>query len=133
MDEKTKKYLVEIADLLSSAEAKIFELLQPGSKETFMTEEIVKKGEMTREEGAQYEKDHSDEFDVKKETNAQETIQGLVRLVTELAVQIVVGINATWIPKSAIKNLNSIVLEQGKPVSADLAKWFVPKVEWKAI
>ena len=37
MEEKTKKYLAEIADLLSSAEAKIFELLGDKSKETVET------------------------------------------------------------------------------------------------
>ena len=68
-----------------------------------------------------------------KETNVQETIQGIVRIVSEKAVQIVVGIRATWIPKSAIKNLDSIVLEQGKPVSVNLQTWFVSKVEWKVL
>ena len=68
-----------------------------------------------------------------EETNVQETIQGIVRIVTDKAVQIVVGINAAWIPKSAIKNIGSVVLEQGKPVSVDIQSWFVSKVEWKVI
>ncbi len=69
----------------------------------------------------------------KGETTVRETIQGIVRIVTDLAVQIVVGIRAIWIPKSAIKNLAKVVLEQGKPVSVDIHAWFVPKMEWKVL
>ena len=69
----------------------------------------------------------------KGETTVRETIQGIVRIITDKAVQIVIGIRSAWIPKSAIKNLESVVLEQGKPVSIDLHTWFAPKVEWKVI
>ncbi len=69
----------------------------------------------------------------KGETTVRETIQGIVRIVTEKAVQIVVGIRQVWIPKSAIKNLGKVVLEQGKPVSVDIHAWFVPKMEWKVL
>lgn len=67
------------------------------------------------------------------ETTVQENIQGIVRIVTDKAVQIVVGIRSAWIPKSAVKNLSSIVLVQGKPVSLDIHAWFTPKIEWKVI
>ena len=45
MDEIERKYLNEIKDLLSSVNAKIFELLKTESKETFLEETIEVKDE----------------------------------------------------------------------------------------
>ena len=104
----------------NSRDWEIYKLLSEQSKETVLKEiekpttsvmEVSEKGEKT----------------------VQETIQGIVRIVTDKAVQIVIGIRSAWIPKSAIKNLKDIVLEQGKPISIDLHAWFAPKVEWRVI
>ena len=43
MDEIERKYVEEVRDLLSSVDLKLLELLKTESKETFMTEEIIKK------------------------------------------------------------------------------------------
>ena len=108
----------------------IYQLLSERSKEV-VTQEMGGEKEVQRLPCGNTETDLRNAHD--SETNVQETIQGIVRIVTDKAVQIVVGINAAWIPKSAIKNLSSVVLEQGKPVSVDIQSWFGSKVEWKVI
>lgn len=115
-------YALERFEELSAENKKILAMLSKESQQT-----VKKEIKSEHVSGVDLEKEEP------KETNVQETIQGIVRLVTEKAVQIVAGIRSVWIPKSAIKNLSSVVLEQGKPVSVDIHTWFVPKVEWKVI
>ena len=107
----------------------IYQLLSGSSKESWSTAEHMK------EDLKEVAKQHGDIFpELKKmvdETSVRETIQGIVGLVTAKAVQMTVGNQFTWVPKSAVKNLTEVVLEQGKPVSIDLHTWFVEKVVWK--
>ena len=59
-------------------------------------------------------------------------ITGKVGILTEKAVQIIVGKQFAWIPKKAIKNLNRIVLNQGGDAKLEIVDWFIEKVEWKS-
>ena len=116
----------------------IYQLLSEKSKESVLADLVGEKETTIRRLGGlSLSKSpmitHSKPAEPKGETTVEESIQGIVRIVTEKAVQIVVGIRNAWIPKSAIKNLDSIVLEQGKPLSVDIHSWFVPKIEWKVI
>jgi len=59
-------------------------------------------------------------------------ITGKIGILTEKAVQIIVGDQFAWIPKKAVKNLNRIVLNQGGDAKLEIVDWFIEKVEWKS-
>ena len=59
-------------------------------------------------------------------------ITGKVGILTEKAVQIIVGKQFAWIPKKAIKNLDRLVLNQGGDAKLEITDWFIEKVEWKS-
>ena len=67
---------------------------------------------------------------VKVTSNA--LITGKIGILTEKAVQIIVGDQFAWIPKKAVKNLNRIVLNQGGDAKLEIVDWFMEKVEWKS-
>ena len=67
---------------------------------------------------------------VKVTSNA--LITGKIGILTEKAVQIIVGDQFAWIPKKAVKNLNRIVLNQGGDAKLEIVDWFIEKVEWKS-
>ena len=112
MDELERKYVQEVKDLLSSVDLKLLELLKTESKETFMTEEIIKKNE-------------------KDPTTYQESFICPIGVVTEKAVQILNGNKFAWIPKKCIKNLDKIVVKEGSQPEIIVHEWFASKVEWK--
>lgn len=61
-----------------------------------------------------------------------ETIEAEVGVITAKAVAVLNhdGSKICWIPKSAIKNLDKIAIEQGKRADLLIHDWFQAKIEW---
>lgn len=105
----TEKKLDEILFVVKGIEAKLLGLLKPGSQEKVI-KELAKNG-----------------------TTVVESITGIIRLITDKAIQIVVGVKGSWIPKSAIENLDKIALAQGEEATIKIKAWFTEKVKWAVI
>ena len=105
-------------DVINHKLDKIIELLSERSKEV-LEEEITS--------------EHVSGVNLEDNTVVSESIKGMVSVVTAKAVKVIVGKNYAWIPKKCVKNLDKIVLEEGKIPEIVLQDWFKEKIEWKAI
>ena len=64
-------------------------------------------------------------------STVSESIKGRILGVTAKAVKIEVGEKFAWIPKSAVKNLDKIVVVEGDPAELEIHNWFKEKLEWQ--
>lgn len=110
----------------------IYQLLSERSKEVVVKEIDYKKPfeRVTRADGTIEERQL--EVVIEKETTVHESIVAEVGIITEKAVGVINhdGSEICWIPKSAIKNLAKIAIQQGKTSELVIADWFQSKVEW---
>ena len=75
-------------------------------------------------------------YSVKKEfesTLVETEFDCTIANVTDKAVKAIVGNRYAWIPKKCIKNLDKIVLVEGKKANLIVQDWFINKVEWRVI
>ena len=109
----TEKKLDEILFVVKGMEAKIDKISEA------LVDFVLKKPEPKQET-------------VKKELDVTETIEAEVGVITAKAVAVLNsdGSKICWIPKSAIKNLDKIAIEQGKRADLLIHDWFQAKIQW---